>query len=159
MSHSVRNLVLLAALTFGCDDPAISAKALDVLEHGASAAALHCEFSFTFDWSSALPGDVALDVFRMQDGSVMFQYGALRQGQPSNRTVTEFCPRSESCAQDVKFVLHAEENGTDNPVVFSFSGGDVVAVESGPEVSVSPQTIISGDIGTYCTGFNLAAFE
>lgn len=152
-------IIVAVGLALGCDDPAVQDRAENVLEHGVVTAALRCEFSFTFDWSGSQPGPVALDVFKLQDGSAMFQYGQRKNGQSSNRTVTEFCPRSEACAQDVKFTLHAEENGSDNPVVFQFAGGDVVAIESGPEVSPSPQTIISNTIDTYCTGFNLEAFD
>lgn len=40
-----RLVLLLVALVFGCDDPAVSAKALDVLERGGLDASISCVFT------------------------------------------------------------------------------------------------------------------
>lgn len=121
-------LLLIVALAFGCDDPDVSAKALDILEHGIVSARVDCSACAVSNGST---GDtIALyTAHRMLDGSCLSREG----------DKTRFCARDESCAADCR-----SEN-------VSVSGGQI------RQDIVSGADRVA-DIETCCTGFNLEAF-
>lgn len=104
----MRRFLLIAALALGCDDPAVGAKALDVLEHGVMAAQARCQCELT-------PGNsVFMTASKLQDGSCLAGDGS---------SLTRFWSRLEANAETCEvfsghlaggeFVYHPTGHGTD----------------------------------------------
>jgi hypothetical protein len=125
-----RLVLLLAALAFGCDDPAVAAKAADVLEHGFISGELTCQCNYGSNEA------FTIRAFRFVDGACWMD-GALG-------SVTLY-PRSHQDAAGC--VL-------EHPRVDAFDGEDFQVSPAYVDPS-APYTI---EASTCCTGFNFEAF-
>lgn len=136
-------IIIAVGLALGCDDPAVSAKALDVLEHGIVAAHVSC--STSFNWPGIGSGlDANVDIKRLVDGSTLTR--VQREWDPAS--ATNLCERNEACAATGEIVSPL---GSPSLTVWAESG----------EVHIEPsgQSVIDLDIDTQCTGFNLDTFD
>lgn len=136
----MRRAMLLASLAFGCDDPDVSAKALDLLAFGGMQAKVVCAgVSYPAGGMSDCDpiGDETYSGHRFADGSAFVTLS----GTPV------FWGRSEPEAAEMEFVFPSL-----TPVTFSVAEGELT-------VSRASCTPVVVDISTSCTGFNLEAFE
>lgn len=136
-----RKAALLAALVFGCDDPEISEKALDLLEFGGMQAKVVCTgVSYPAGGMSDCDpiGDVTYTGHRFADGSAFVTLS----GNPV------FWGRAEPEAAEMEFVF----SGAITPITFAVADGELTA-------SRAACTPVVVDISGSCTGFNLGAFE
>lgn len=128
----MKRALILAALALGCDDPAVGAKALDVLEHGVVEASVDCHFP--------MPGSCSATA-EMYHAALLIDGGVFTNSRAGGR----FWKRGSAEAGDFMAPL---SNGTplvtvSDGLLHVFGGGcgdDDYAIE------------------TYCTGHNLAAF-
>jgi hypothetical protein len=137
---------LIAALlsaAVGCDDPAVAARAAEVLEHGATRAHAECFVSdpatppaFSYEYFS-------LSASLMQDGSCIAAFsGSVVSPFPAGRqSLAGFSPRG--AAQPCRLDSVVSPNQT-----LFVSAGEIA----------SDATSVTYSIETYCTGFNLEAF-
>lgn len=130
----MRHALALAALAaLGCDDPAVGAKALDVLEHGFVAAQIRCSCSIVSD---GVPYGVNYSAQRLLDGACLVSSAA---SQPAG---TILWARSEANAVDCR-----------RNDVYLLDGDIHLVIPTGD----GPRDL-SEEIATCCTGFNLEAF-
>lgn len=136
----MRRLAAIVALaTLGCDDPAVASKALDVLEFGAVQAKITCVNlgGHVMGTPQCGAGNGRTLVWqRIADGSAF-----------TNTPIgLNWFARSEPEAQTMSFYE------PDYQDTWSIAGGEIVVEKDGCSDIVF-------DISTYCTGFNLEAFE
>jgi hypothetical protein len=136
-------ILLLGALTLGCDDPEVAAAAAAILEHGIVAAKVDCVGTFSHpDGTRAY----AFSAAKMIDGS------ALMTARVASNSATKLCARSEGCSTPAASV---QTNGAER-VDFSVTAGELTIVD--PVISGPSDTPDVVDVEASCTGFNLEAF-
>src|SRR5262245_6610915 len=153
-----RILLLLAALLWGCDDPAAGDRAANILEHGLARARAVCASGFACfpnagvgcgyaDWGTKL------DAILLQDGMLLQQFPS---GVNSGHAMV-ITTRGEPVTvvtQPYSCELRVESNIS--------AGVWTLDLVGTPDPSCSafyqPTALTSVDIETECTGFNLEAF-
>jgi hypothetical protein len=134
-----RLLALVALVTVACDDPAVGAKAADVLVHGVTEAEVACAGTFVRTGDGTFPFKYRLA--KLVDGSAFVSLSAhtTKQSLFSSRTSVE---------PDFAVVADAFDG-----ITFAVAGGSLTLAEvSGANID---ETV---DLDTECTGFNLEAF-
>jgi hypothetical protein len=108
--------VLIAALAFGCDDPAVGAKALDVLEHGFVAAHARCQCELT-------PGNsVFMTATKMVDGSCLSGFGSgLTRFYARTESEAATCETFQSHIEAGDFVYHPTGHGNAADATFDIT--------------------------------------
>jgi hypothetical protein len=169
----MRRLVLLiAALLFGCDDPSVQAKALDVLEHGAIQATVDCYFEDesvpTFPPFSGYGGEIDLHFKSQQlvDGSFYSQC----DWTGSVVTVARFAfPELTGRGESARVTARHKPNNIsavglsvceayDGQVRLRYEGAVRLDSNTFPIPLVTDPLLWSTDIDGRCTGRNLEAF-
>lgn len=142
-------LTLLALLAFGCDDPAVAARAASILEHGAVEASFVCSGT----WTHGNGGGAETLGYRYQasalvDGSA---FVSTVSNFPWQAAMTMFYPRGSVPAEFEQYMPLGSPPG----VQFFVVDGSISIQDQGGAPD-DPEVISLEDAD--CTGFNLEAF-
>jgi hypothetical protein len=173
--------VVMPALLLGlaCDDPAVTAKVAEVMEHGAVKAYVHCEHDIAIDNNNLAVRRYEASLF--QDGSSLAKFAIV---SPYSAPESGGFPGADPEA--VRLVAHGEsylprgvdgassgytDSKIDAPSLRSWLTAQaidgVIEFRVYDVTHLSPHTYLSNydcgdfcnmDMATYCTGFNLSAF-
>lgn len=149
--NSKQALACAALLLAGCDDTLVTDKVAAVLEHGGVDAAVECSFNPPALGTCTDLDYARITVRKFQDGSVMIAFA----GSPSvGMGAQEYYPRGYTLADPPTLLFPSQFCGND--IEHVVGAGDWSAeATSGPDTG----SWFTRDISTYCTGFNLEAFE
>lgn len=160
-----KSLAIIVAVGFalGCDDPAVRDKVDAILDHGIVEARAECTSDWNLPWTG-WPNENVFAVQSLADGSKLYSFDhSITAVSTASPELVKFCGRSEACGQTAEWVDKSHGSSAELIVSFSLSGGEFKVVATGSDLVSwslsSPYTFVTGDIETYCTGFNLDAFD